>query len=311
MTLQQLRYALTISEAGSLNKAAEQLYMTQPSLSSAIHELENELEISIFHRTSRGMVTTTEGSEFLAYARQLYEQYELLISRYSDSSLRKKKFSVSTQHYSFAVKAFVDTVKRFDSLQFDFSIQETKTKDVILDVAELRSEIGILYQNSYNTKVITRLLKEKDLVFYPLIECHANVYLWKEHPLAGEESISISQLEPYPCLLFEQGEESSSYYSEELLPDYEYPRRIKANDRASMINLMVGLNGYTLCSGIVCEELNGDDFVTVPFREEDEYLNENMTIGYIVKKQSLRSEVGEVYLEELKKYLNQLQGVCY
>ena len=285
--------------------------MTQPSLSSAIHELENELEISIFHRTSRGMVTTTEGSEFLAYARQLYEQYELLISRYSDSSLRKKKFSVSTQHYSFAVKAFVDTVKRFDSLQFDFSIQETKTKDVILDVAELRSEIGILYQNSYNTKVITRLLKEKDLVFYPLIECHANVYLWKEHPLAGEESISISQLEPYPCLLFEQGEESSSYYSEELLPDYEYPRRIKANDRASMINLMVGLNGYTLCSGIVCEELNGDDFVTVPFREEDEYLNENMTIGYIVKKQSLRSEVGEVYLEELKKYLNQLQGVCY
>ena len=158
MTLQQLHYALTISEAGSLNKAAEQLYMTQPSLTSAIRELENEIGRRIFHRTSRGMVTTTEGVDFLSYARQLYEQYELLRSRYSDNSMRKKKFSVSTQHYSFAVKAFVETVKRFDALQFDFSIQETKTRDVIQDVAELRSEIGILYKNAYNTKVITKLL---------------------------------------------------------------------------------------------------------------------------------------------------------
>lgn len=307
MTLQQLRYALTIAEAGSLNKAAEQLYMTQPSLSSAVHELESELGVSVFHRTSRGMVTTTEGAEFLTYARQLCEQYDLLLARYRDTSMRKKKFSVTTQHYSFAVKAFVETVKQFDALQFDFSILETKTREVIQDVAELRSEIGILYQNRYNTKIITRLLNEKDLVFYPLIECNAYVYLWKNHPLAGEESISISQLDPYPCLLFEQGDESSAYFSEELLPDYEYPRRIKTNDRASMINLMIGLNGYTLCSGIICEELNGDDFITIPFREEDEYLNENMTVGYIVKKQSLRSEVGEVYLEELKKYLSRLR----
>ena len=303
MTLQQLHYALTISEAGSLNKAAEQLYMTQPSLTSAIRELENEIGIRIFHRTSRGMVTTTEGVDFLSYARQLYEQYELLRSRYSDNSMRKKKFSVSTQHYSFAVKAFVETVKRFDALQFDFSIQETKTRDVIRDVAELRSEIGILYKNAYNTKVITKLLNEKDLVFYPLIDCSAYVYLWKGHPLADRESISIQELEQYPCLLFEQGEESSAYFSEELLSDYEYPRRIKTNDRATMINLMVGLNGYTLCSGIVCEELNGDDFLTIPFREEKEYLNQTMSIGYIVKKRSLRSEVGEVYLEELRRYL--------
>lgn len=304
MTLQQLHYALTISEEGSLNKAAEKLYMTQPSLSSAIHELENEIGISIFHRTSRGMVASTEGVEFLTYARQLYEQYELLQERFSDGIERKKKFSVSTQHYSFAVKAFVETVKRFDSLQFDFSILETKTKEVIRDVAELRSEIGILYQNEYNAKIITKLLHEKDLSFFPLIDCSAYVYMWKEHPLANEKEISIHQLEEYPCLIFEQGEESSAYFAEEILTELEYPRRIKANDRATMINLMIGLNGFTLCSGIICEELNGSDFVTIPFKEEGEYQNQTMTIGYIVKKQSLRSEVGEAYLEELKKYLS-------
>lgn len=251
------------------------------------------------------MVTTTEGVDFLSYARQLYEQYELLKNRYSDFSLRKKKFSVSTQHYSFAVKAFVETVKRFDALQFDFSIQETKTIDVIRDVAKLRSEIGILYQNAYNTKVITRMLNENDMVFYPLVECSAYVYLWKGHPLAERDSIAIGELEEYPCLLFEQGEASSDFLAEELLSDYEYPRRIKTNDRATMLNLMVGLNGYTLCSGIVCEELNGDDFLTVPFRADgEESLNQNMSIGYVVKKRSLRSEVGEVYLNELRRYLS-------
>ena len=303
MTLQQLYYALTISEVGSLNKAAEQLYMTQPSLTSAIKELENEIGISIFHRTSRGMVTTTEGAEFLSYARQLYEQYDLLLSKYSDNSERKKKFSVSTQHYSFAVKAFVETVKRFDSLQFDFSIQETKTREVISDVAELRSEIGILYQNPYNTKVITKLLNKEDLAFYPLTECRAAVYLHKDHPLAKKKEISIEQLQEYPCLIFEQGEESSAYFAEEILTELEYPRRIKTNDRATMVNLMLGLNAYTLCSGIICEELNGSDYIAIPFKEEEGYKNQNMTIGYIVKKKSLRSEVGEVYLEELKKYL--------
>jgi len=303
MTLQQINYALAVAETGSLNRAAEQLYLAEPSLRSAIQELESEIGIRIFHSTSRGIVTTAEGSEFLSQARALYEQYELLRTRYSDSSQIKKKFSVSTQHYSFVVKAFVETVKRFDSLQFDFSVQETRTRDVIRDVAELRSEIGILYQSDYNKKVITKLLNEKDLVFHPLYECNAFVYLWKGHPLAGESSLSLAQLEEYPCLLFDQGEESSAYYAEELLPDHEYPRRIKTNDRASNLNLMVGLNGFTLCSGIISEELNGDDFITIPFREEGEYQNEKMTIGYIVKKQSLRSEVGEVFLEELKRQL--------
>lgn len=303
MTLQQINYALAVAETGSLNRAAEQLYLAEPSLRSAIQELESEIGIRIFHSTSRGIVTTAEGSEFLSHARALYEQYELLRTRYSDSSQIKKKFSVSTQHYSFVVKAFVETVKRFDSLQFDFSVQETRTRAVIRDVAELRSEIGILYQSDYNKKAITKLLNEKDLVFHPLYECNAFVYLWKGHPLAGESSLSLAQLEEYPCLLFDQGEESSAYYAEELLPDHEYPRRIKTNDRASNLNLMVGLNGFTLCSGIISEELNGDDFITIPFREEGEYQNEKMTIGYIVKKQSLRSEVGEVFLEELKRQL--------
>ncbi|MBQ7448075.1 MAG: LysR family transcriptional regulator [Eubacterium sp.] len=306
MTLQQLHYVLVIAKVGSLNKAAERLYVTQPSLTGAVHELEKEIGIRIFHRSNRGMTVTPEGTEFLAHARQLYEQYELLLQRYDDSKKRKKKFSVSTQHYTFAVKAFANTVRHFDSLLFDFSILETKTRQVIEDVAQLRSEIGILYMSHYNKKVIAKLLKEKDLEFHPLIDSRAYVYLRKGHPLAKEPSISIRQLEPYPCLFFEQGGESSAYYAEEILTELEYPRRIKTNDRASMINLMIGLDGYTLCSGVVSGELNGDDFVTVPFQEEVEYLNQKMTIGYIVKKRSVRSEVGAIYLEELKKLLDGL-----
>lgn len=286
-----------------MNKAAEALFISQPTLTSAVKELEGELGISIFRRSGRGTVPTAEGEEFLIYAHQLYQQYELISERYSDPTGRKRKFGVSAQHYSFAVKAFVETVKQFDMQKYEFAMREEKTADVINDVKNLKSEIGLLYMNDFNGKIIQKILRDNSLEFHELITCKAYVYIMKNHPLAKNSSISFRELDPYPCLSFEQGEKGSFYFAEEILSTNEYPRTIKATDRSTVLNLMVGLNGYTLCSGIICEELNGSDFVAVPFRSDDSNPNPTMKIGYILKKDNPLSEIGRIYIKEVTKYL--------
>lgn len=304
MTLQQLYYAITISETGSLNKAAEILYVSQPSLTEAMHDLEDETGITIFHRSKKGVTLTNDGIEFITYARQVYHQYEALLDKYGKLGVRKKKFGVSTQHYSFAVKSFVELVKRYNTAEYEFAIRETKTREVIEDVSAMRSEIGILYLNDFNRSMLLKALRTGGLEFHPLIVCNTYVYLWKGHPLASQSSIRIEQLSEYPCLSFEQGGNSSFYFAEEALSTNDYQRIIKANDRATMLNLMVGLNGYTLCSGIICEELNGTDYMAIPFESEVESPESRMEIGYIVKKNQIISEMGKLYINEIKSYLS-------
>lgn len=287
-----------------MNKAAETLFISQPSLTNAVKDLEKEVGISIFLRTSRGVIPTREGEEFLLYARQLYQQYELIHEKYIETKNIKRKFGVSTQHYSFVVKAFVDTIKQFGTLNYEFAIRETKTFDVICDVGNFKSEIGLLYLNDFNRKVIEKMLDENDCEFKKLIDCDAYVYIWKNHPLADRKSISFDELKDYPCLSFEQGENGSFYFAEEILSTNEYQRTIKATDRATMLNLMVGLNGYTLCSGIICEELNGEDYIAVPFEADEDNPNSSMEIGYIIKKNTVPSQIGDVFIKELSNYLS-------
>lgn len=286
-----------------MNKAAEQLFISQPSLTNSVKELERELGITVFNRSGRGVTLTAEGAEFILYARQVYSQYENLLEKFGKRSNIKKRFGVSTQHYSFAVKAFVETVKTFDTSKYEFAIRECKTLEVITDVSTLKSEIGILYLSDFNRKVIQKLLTSNGVEFHKLINCDAYVYLWKGHPLAKKKSITIEQLSDYPCLSFEQGDGSSFYLAEEILSTNEYPRIIKTCDRATMLNLMVGLNGYTLCSGIICEELNGTDYVAVPFKADDSNPNSVMEIGYIIRSNIVLSDTGRLYIDEIKRYL--------
>lgn len=304
MTLTQLHYLLTIAEIKSFNKAAEQLYVSQPSLTSAIKELEKELGILLFYRSGRGVTLTNDGAEFLLYARQIYTQYENVLEKYGKGGSYKKKFGVSTQHYSFAVKAFVEMVRQFDMSKYEFAIRETKTAEVIRDVSTMKSEIGVLYLCDFNRQSMKKLLGSAGLTFYHLIDCQAYVYIWKGHPLAHETSICFAQLKDYPCLAFEQGDNSSFYLAEEILSTNEYSQIIHANDRATMLNLMVGLNGYTLCCGMICEELNGDDYLAVPFEDDENNHNSVMEIGYVVRKDTIRSQIGELYIEELKRCLH-------
>ena len=305
MTIQQLKYVITISEVGSLNKAAEVLYIAQPSLTSSLQELERELGITIFNRSGRGVTQTNDGAEFLQYARQVVQQYDTLLEKYGEYGKLKKKFGISTQHYSFAVKSFVEMVKHFDTTEYEFAIRETYTREVIDDVASGKSEIGILYLSDFNRKAIEKFLRTNDLEFHHLINCDAYVYLWKGHPLADKKVIRFDDLADYPCLSFEQGAAGSFYFAEEILSTNEYPRTIKATDRATMLNLMIGLNGYTLCSGIICEELNGSDYIAVPFEPEKDDVGDQMEIGYIVKKNIILSAMAELYIKELVNYLHE------
>ncbi len=309
MTIQQLNYVITISEKGSLNKAAEVLFVTQPSLTSAVRELEKELGITLFNRGGKGVTLTNDGAEFIQYARQVVTQYDRLLEKYGKGGNLRKKFGISCQHYSFAVKSFVEMVKQFDTDEYEFAIRESKTRDVIEDVTTGKSEIGILYLSDFNRKAIGKFLKSNQLEFHPLIKCEPYVYLWKGHPLAGKKSIRLEELRDYPCLSFEQGPSGAFYFAEEILSTYDYIRTIKATDRATMLNLMVGLNGYTLCSGIICEELNGSDYVAVAFEdEEEEVAAGRMEIGYIVKENMILSQMGEKYIAELRRYLSDVQS---
>lgn len=297
MTLQQLLYTVKIAETKSMNKAAAELFISQPALSSAIHDLEAELNIELFIRTQRGIIVTTEGEKFLSYARQMVELGDMIRERYVDRATISNKFSVSMQHYSFAVEAFMKLAEEFTLNDYELAVHETKTSEVIENVEKFRSELGIIYTYSYNEKAIKKILADKDLEFIPLFDCDVFVYMSAAHPLAKEKKIGFEQLLDYPCLSFEQGDNNSFYYAEEILSTYKYKRIIKADDRATMLNLMTGMNGFTLCSGIICKKLNGDGYVAVPLNTE-----EKMTIGYIKRKKMPLSILGERYIEILREY---------
>lgn len=299
MTLLQLKYVITIADCGSMNEAAKRLYLSQPSLSETVMSLEEEVGIEIFIRTNRGIKTTVEGEEFLAYARQVVEQYRLLDDKYISRTKSRKKFCVSMQHYTFAVKAFVEVAKQFGLDEYEFAVRETKTAEVIEDVKNFKSEVGILYRNEFNGKVLDKLFERNELEFHELFTCNTCVYLWNGHPLAENERITMEELEEYPCLSFEQGLNNSFYLSEEVLSTYNYKRIIKINDRATALNLMVGMNAYTLCSGIICEELNGSEYSAIPLDRD-----EKMTIGYVARKGINLSKLGRRYIDELMKYKN-------
>ena len=296
MTLAQLKYVITVAGQNSLNDAAKVLFISQPSLSAAIRSLEKEIGFDVFIRSKNGIMLTAKGAEFIGYAKSVMEQYELLDAKYISQTDVKKTFSVSMQHYTFAVNAFVELVKQYGMDEYEFEVHETKTYEVIENVKNHKSEIGILYLNDFNRNVLTKLFWEYGLGFQPLFECGVYVYMWKGHPLADRKKIALEELEEFPCLGFDQGQHNSFYFAEEVLSTYGYKRFIRANDRATLLNLMVGLNGYTLCSGIICEDLNGEDYCAVKLKSD-----ERMTIGYISRKEAPVSAIGQKYLEEIRK----------
>jgi len=300
MTLQQLRYIIKIVECGSISEAAKQLFISQPSLSNAVKELESELGIEIFYRTAKGISLSVDGREFLSYARQVIEQIELLEHRYLGKKPSKQLCSVSTQHYAFAVNAFVNLLKALDVDEYEFTLRETRTYEIIEDVKNLRSELGIIYLSNFNEKVLIKLLKENHLTFNLLFEAAPHVFISSLHPLAGETKVSLEDLDDYPFLAFEQGEYNSFYFSEEILSTFPRKKTIHVSDRATLFNLLIGLNGYTICTGVLSSDLNGDNIVSVPLETD-----ERMRVGWIVNEQAHLSAIAMNYIAELKRVISE------
>lgn len=299
MTLQQLKYAITIADNPSMCEAAKVLFISQPSLTNAIHELEKDVGVTIFSRTNKGIVITPEGNEFLGYARQVVEQSSLLEEKYMGMKPLKQKFSVSTQHYSFAVNAFVRLLELFDQENYDLSLREIRTYEIIEDVSRLRSEIGILYLNAFNEKVINKLLKDNELQFHELFIAKPHVFISTRNPLSQKLKVTFEDLENYPYLCFEQGDYNSFYFSEEILSTLEHKKKITVSDRATLFNLLIGSNGFTISSGIIDKDLNGNEIIAIPLEAD-----ENMRVGYITRKNVVTSKLGQIYLEALQEQIN-------
>lgn len=300
MTLQQLKYAIAVADTGNITEASRRVFISQPSLTAAIRELEEEMGITIFSRSNKGVTVTNEGDEFLSYARQVLEQAVLLEDRFKGNSKGNTIFSVSCQHYSFAVNAFVDVIRKFGGNEYDFTLRETQTHEIIEDVAHLKSEIGILYTSSRNKNVITKLIKKNNLQFEPLFTTPLHIFISTKNPLAKKKKIKLTDLAPYPYLTYEQGDFNSFYYAEEPLTqiDFACPKNIKVRDRATLFNLLIGLNGYTICSGIISHELNGPEIIARPLA-----LSDSMTVGILTRKGMVLSRYAKAYIDAVKKHI--------
>lgn len=297
MTLQQLKYILMVAEEGSITEAAKKLFLSQPSLSNAIKEVEKEAGISVFSRSRTGATLTKEGMEFLGYARQVIQQMELLEDRYITELPPKIKFGVSAHHYTFTENAFVELVKRFGQDRYEFYYSETGTHQILENVKNRVCDIGIIYLSGENEMVLRKILEESHLIFTELFEARPHVFLQKDHPLAKQKKVSLKELEPYPRLNFVQDAYESVYYAEELFSALPAEKEIRINDRGAIVNFMLGLDAYTISSGIFPKYLNGDQIVSIPLAE-----NGFIRIGYILNEKQELSELGNIYLEEIKKY---------
>lgn len=298
MRIQQLEYLERIIEAGSINEAAKRLFLTQPSLSNAVKELENEMGIQIFQRSSGGISLTAEGREFMTYSKQILDQVNLMNERYKNGQQRKQSFSVSAQHYAFVVHAFVELIKSVNANEYQFTLRETETQNIFNDLAQFKSELGILYTNGFNQKIMQRLFKENNLVFTPLFVAKPHIFVSRYNPLTSKSSVNLSDLEDYPYLSYEQGEVNSFYLSEEILSTLSHKKSIKVSDRATIFNLMVGLNGYTISSGIISSKLNDDKIVAIPLNVDDD-----ITMGWLKHRQVELSPLAERYLTMLKEHI--------
>ena len=303
MTLQQLKYVIEVADRGSITEAAKSLFIAQPSLSAAIRELEEETATTIFVRKSRGVLLTPEGTEFLGYARQVVQQAALIEEKYIARQAVKQRFSVSTQHYSFTSSAFVELVRAQGGAAYEFILREGKTYDTIADVKNLRSEMGVIYLSTFNEAVISKTLREANLVFSERFAARPHIFVGRNNPLAGRESVTMADLVPLPCLTYEQGEQNAFYFSEEILSTLNHDKSIKVTDKGTIIDLMVGTDGYTISSGICPSYLRGDDIISIPLR-----VDEVIRIGVITHRDYRPTALGQQYLDILHRVVGSMQG---
>ena len=294
MTLQQLKDADAVATCGSLSEAARRVFVTQPTLTEAIRTLEEELRIAIFTRSSRGVALTHEGEEFLASARQILDDAALIQQKYTGKAVRRPQFAVSCQHFAFAVEAFMEVVKENDAESYDFTFRETVTSEIIDDVARHRSEIGMLYLSRRNERAIMKILRKEELVFEELFAARPHVFLGRKHPLAKKKIIKLQELDAYPYLTYEQGIENALYFAEEVMPSLDRKKNIRVRDRATMTNLVLGLNGFTVSSGAHGKSYSSE-IISIPLKMDD-----SIRVGIVRRDGVSLSAAGTSFVKALR-----------
>ena len=294
MTLQQLKYADAVATCGSLSEAARRVFVTQPTLTEAIRTLEEELRIAIFTRSSRGVALTHEGEEFLASARQILDDAALIQQKYTGKAVRRPQFAVSCQHFAFAVEAFMEVVKENEADSYDFTFRETVTSEIIDDVARHRSEIGMLYLSRRNERAIMKILRKEELAFEELFAARPHVFLGRKHPLAKKKFIKPQELDAYPYLTYEQGIENALYFAEEVMPSLDRKKNIRVRDRATMTNLVLGLNGFTVSSGAHGKSYNSE-IISIPLKMDD-----SIRVGIVRRDGVSLSAAGASFVKALR-----------
>ena len=298
MTLQQLKYIIEIAETGSITMAAQRLFIAQPSLSKSVAELEREMGITIFNRSNMGVYLSEDGTKFLSYARQIVEQTEILENEYKAAPPPRRVFAVSAQHYAFVVNAFVELVREYGRNKYEFTMRELKTAEIIEDVRTHRSDIGIIFLSNFNREVISHILQNEEMQFVRLFTAEPHVFVSKQNPLVKKKIVTLDDLKEYPRLTYDQGVKNSFYFAEELHITAESPKNIIVSDRATLFNLLIGLDGYTISSGILSSDLNGDNIVAIPLESD-----EQMEVGYITTTDRPMNAMTKRYLEHLKGYI--------
>ncbi|MBQ8921733.1 MAG: LysR family transcriptional regulator [Oscillospiraceae bacterium] len=303
MNLNQLKYIITIAECGSITTAAQKLFLAQPSLSKSVAELEKEMGIVIFHRSSRGVYLSEDGTKFLSYARQIVEQTELLEREYKAAPPPRRAFAISSQHYAFVVNAFVELVRECGKEKYEFTLRELRTGEIIEDIRTHRSDIGVLYLSRFNREVMQHILQTEEMQFTTLFSAKPHIFVSRQNPLAGRSSVTLEELKDYPRLTYDQGVKNSFYFAEELHITADSPKNLVVSDRATLFNLLIGLDGYTISSGILSTDLNGDNIVSIPLESD-----EQMDIGYVTKSDRPMNAITVRYVELLRCYIRQFTG---
>lgn len=295
MTLQQLKYAVTVAECGTISAAAEKLFISQPSLTTAIRELESEMDVTIFSRTNRGVIVSREGEEFLGYARQILSQAQLLQERFSGREQGEKRFAVSSQHFNFTVLAFSRLVQNFRGPRYSFHFRETTTHEVLEDVSQLRSEVGILALNEDNERFLRRMFGKLGLEFTELKRVQAELFVSAEHPLAGRRFVTVEDVSPYPCITFEQGEHNGQFFFEGLSAvAAQSHKTICVRERATEYQLLRALNGFSPDVGV--SAMYREEFVSLPLEPKQFH-----TIGYILRRDVTPSPMTLEYIQALRE----------
>ncbi len=293
MTIQQCKYILKIAQCGSLNEAAKQLYVAQSSLSVSVKSLEQELNIEIFRRAGGGVHLTEAGVEFVQYARRLVEQSDLILDRFTENR-QLCHLNISTQHYDFVADVFGKLLNETHESHYRFSLREMKTYDVIRETELGFCDIGILAIKDKDRGIMERFIAGKGLTFAPILKALPHVFLRKEHPAAKADVITLEALKDYPYVSYEQGEHSSSFFTEEIAGACS-DKQVEISDRASLMNVLLASDCYTLGTGIMPSLLNCDRIVSIPLESDDFYI-----IGTVMRADRKPSDLAEKFSEMLK-----------